>query len=69
MLCRHNRYVLEFGQVRDPAEIARRERLWRQLVLELEARCGGPAGAMPATAFRHGVERELDLATFQRRTC
>ena len=67
MLCRHNRHVLEFGQVRDPSEIARRERLWRQLVLEIEERSGAPAGVIPAADFRQAVESRLELPAFERR--
>ena len=30
MLCRHNKYVQEFAKVRDPDEIARREKAWEE---------------------------------------
>ena len=32
MLCRHNKYVQEFGRVRDADEIARRERVWEEAI-------------------------------------
>jgi hypothetical protein len=51
MLCRHNRYVLEFGKVRDPDEVARRERRWHEAVDEIEFETGRPAGALPPTQF------------------
>jgi hypothetical protein len=35
MLCRHNRHVQAYGQVRDPDEIARREGLWEQAIEEI----------------------------------
>ena len=44
MLCRHNKYVQEFGQVRDLDEIARRERLWENAIDEIEFETGPPGG-------------------------
>jgi nucleoside-diphosphate-sugar epimerase len=67
MLCRHNRYVQEFGQVRDLDEIARRERIWWDLMSELERETGGPAGAIPADAFRAALDERLDLERFEGR--
>jgi nucleoside-diphosphate-sugar epimerase len=56
MLCRHNRYVQEFGRVRDPDEIARREQAWDKAIdaIELEE-------------FRRLIDEEIDLRTFRRR--
>ena len=51
MLCRHNRWVQEFGKVRDPLEISRRERAWARFVAALEERAGKPAGALRARDF------------------
>jgi nucleoside-diphosphate-sugar epimerase len=51
MLCRHNRYVQRFGQVRDPDEIARRERLWREFIDDLEQRTGLAVGTLSADEF------------------
>ena len=66
MLCRHNRYVQRFGQVRDLDEISRRERLWWDLMLELEQESGGPVGAMDPEAFRDAVNERLDIEAFTR---
>lgn len=66
MLCRHNRYVLEFGRVDDPEEISRRERVWHDFIVGLEQRTGESAGAIEAAAFHRAVDEELDLTTFQR---
>ncbi len=65
MLCRHNRYVQDFGQVRDLDEISRREKVWWDFCLALEAQTGGPVGAMPAEDFRRAVEDGLDLERFE----
>lgn len=67
MLCRHNRYVQDFGQVRDPGEISRREKVWWDFCLALEAETGGPAGALSAEAFRQALAARLDLETFELR--
>ncbi len=67
MLCRHNRYVQNFGQVRDLDEISRREKVWWDFCLDLERQTGGPVGAMSAADFRQAVEKELDLDRFERR--
>ena len=56
MLCRHNRYVQDFGRVRDPREISRREDLWRRFIEDLEERSGAPASSLPAERFRQEVE-------------
>jgi nucleoside-diphosphate-sugar epimerase len=65
MLCRHNRYVQEFGQVRDLDEISRRERVWQAFIEDLEKRTGQPVNSMPADAFRKALEEGLDLKTFE----
>jgi hypothetical protein len=67
MLCRHNRYVQEFGKVRDPDEVSRRERVWLGLIEDLERRAGGAVGAMPAAEFQRALAEELDLERFERR--
>jgi nucleoside-diphosphate-sugar epimerase len=51
MLCRHNKYVQEFARVRDPDEIARRERLWDEALVAIERRSGREAAALPARDF------------------
>ena len=57
MLCRHNRYVQEFGRVRDADEMARRERVWDKAIEAIELQTGHESGARSAPAeFRrlHG---------------
>ncbi len=61
MLCRHNRFVQEFGKIKDPEEISRRERVWRDFIHALEERTGGPAGALEAEKFQQAVVEGLDL--------
>ena len=48
MLCRHNRYVQEFGRVRDADEMARRERVWERRSRPSSTRPGHEVGAHPA---------------------
>jgi hypothetical protein len=64
MLCRHNRYVQNFGQVRDADEISRREKVWWEFIHDLEERTGRPAGAIPPAVFRRTVSKRLDLDEF-----
>lgn len=64
MLCRHNRYVQEFGRIKDLDEISRREKTWHAFVTSLEKRTGKPVGAMSASAFRKAIQAEIDLETF-----
>ncbi len=67
MLCRHNRYVQEFGKVWDADEIARREKVWAEFITDLEKRSGQPVGAMAAKDFHQAVREEIDLGTFERK--
>jgi hypothetical protein len=67
MLCRHNRYVQQFGKVKDPDEIARREALWVEAIEAVEARTGRQVPSMDATEFRLEMGGEIDLATFEPR--
>ncbi len=67
MLCRHSRFVQEFGTVRDPDEIARRERLWERTIDEMEFGTGRPATSLPAREFRRLLEARIDLAAFRER--
>lgn len=64
MLCRHNRYVQDFGRIRDLDEISRREKVWAQLMEELEERSGGPVGAVSAVDFKAFIEERLDVDAF-----
>jgi hypothetical protein len=65
LLCRHNRYVQEFGTIRDLDEISRRERAWSRFLASLEERMGKPAGSLSAAAFRKALAAEFDLGTFE----
>ncbi|HSD25936.1 MAG TPA: SDR family oxidoreductase [Vicinamibacteria bacterium] len=65
MLCRHNRYVQEFGRVRDPDEVARRERLWENTIDEIEYETGRPVASMRPQEFRRLVAERIDLRTFR----
>jgi nucleoside-diphosphate-sugar epimerase len=66
MLCRHNKYVQEFGQVRDPDEIARRERLWENTIDEIEYETGRQVASMRPREFRRLVSERIDLRTFRK---
>lgn len=64
LLCRHNRFVQEYGQVRDPDEISRREKVWWEFVLGLEEETGMPVGAIPGEKFHAMMPSRLDTAEF-----
>jgi hypothetical protein len=64
MLCRHNMYVQNFGRVRDPDEIARREVVWETMCTALEHKTGHEVGVIPAAEFRRLVAEEIVLDTF-----
>ncbi|MCP3964186.1 MAG: NAD-dependent epimerase/dehydratase family protein [bacterium] len=64
MLCRHNRYVQDFGQVRDLDEISRREKIWWDFCMDLEGLTGGPVGAVSAEEFQRAIAESLDLEGF-----
>lgn len=66
MLCRHNRYVQDFGKVKDLGEMSRREKVWWDFVRELEDETGGPVGKISADDFRHYLAERIDLETFTR---
>jgi nucleoside-diphosphate-sugar epimerase len=67
MLCRHNKYVQEFGKVRDPDEIARREHVWESVVDRIEYETGRAAASLGAGDFRKQVSQRLDLRSFRPR--
>jgi len=67
MICRYNRYVLRFGRVRHSAEIARRERLWEDVIDQLEFETGRPAATIPTQPFQAALAARLDLARFRLR--
>ena len=67
MLCRHNRYVQEFGKIRDPDEIARREGVWERAIERIEYQTGREVASIPAATFRDLLGREIELKTFKPR--
>jgi hypothetical protein len=67
MLCRHNRYVQEYGRVRDADEIARRERAWGVVLRDIEYATGRQAGAIPAGEFRELLAEAVELEGFKPR--
>ena len=68
MLCRHNRYVQEYGRVRDPDEVARRERVWERAMEAIEFKTGREAASIEAGEFRERLVEEIDLGTFRMRS-
>jgi nucleoside-diphosphate-sugar epimerase len=64
MLCRHNRYVQEFGRVRDADETSRREQVWERAIDAIERRTGHEIGALPAERFRQLMAEEIDVRGF-----
>ena len=64
MLCRHNKWVQDFGQLKDAAEISRREKVWWDFILGLEETFGKPAGALSSEEFQAALSSSLDLDTF-----
>jgi nucleoside-diphosphate-sugar epimerase len=67
MLCRHNKYVQEFGQVRDLDEVARRERLWESAIDEIEYETGRQVASMRPREFRRLLSERIDLRAFRER--
>ena len=64
MLCRHNKYVQEFGKVRDLDEIARRELLWEKVLDAIEHQTGRQVASIPPEEFRRLLTQRLDLKSF-----
>ncbi len=67
MLCRHNRYVQDYGKVKDLDEISRREKIWLDFVEELETETQMPAGAISAADFQNALVGSFDLSDFVRK--
>jgi nucleoside-diphosphate-sugar epimerase len=65
MLCRHNEWVQEFGEVRDPDEISRREKVWSLLIAGLHQETGRAVAQIPPDEFRALVGRRLDTHAFE----
>jgi nucleoside-diphosphate-sugar epimerase len=67
MLCRHNKYVQDFGRVKDQDEIARRERVWEETLAGIELDTGHEAGAIDPSEFRRLLADRVDLKAFRAR--
>ncbi len=67
MLCRHNKYVQDFGKVRDLDEIARREFLWEKVLSDVEHRTGRQVASLPPDEFRRFLTQRIDLKAFTER--
>lgn len=67
MLCRHNKYVQDFGRVRDLDEVSRRERVWDATLAAIEQDTGHEAGAIPAREFQRQLADRVDLKAFKAR--
>jgi hypothetical protein len=65
MLCRHNKYVQQFGKLRDPDEIARRERAWEDAIDDVEYQTGRQVAVLHTAEFRQLLSQRLDLRTLQ----
>lgn len=65
MLCRHNKYVQEFGKVRDGDEIARREHAWEKAIGAIEFKTGRQVASIDAAKFRQLLAQEIDLKTWK----
>jgi hypothetical protein len=65
MLCRHNKLVQDFGRVKDPDEIARRERVWAEALSRIEEESGRQAGSLEAEEFHRRIGERLDLKKFE----
>ncbi len=67
MLCRHNQYVQEFGRVRDPDEVARRERAWEEAIDAIEYETGRPVASVRAAEFGRLLASRIHLPSFRPR--
>jgi hypothetical protein len=67
MLCRHSRFVQEYGTLRDPEEIARRERLWGRVIDDIEFTTGQHAASLAPADFRRLVGDRIALPGFRER--
>jgi hypothetical protein len=65
MLCRHNKYVQDFGRVRDGDEVARRERVWEEMIDAIEFESGRQVASVSASEFRRLLGSRIDLKSFE----
>jgi nucleoside-diphosphate-sugar epimerase len=69
MLCRYDRYVLEYGRVREPDEVARRDRVWAAAIDAIEFGTGRAAASIPPDEFARLLGAQVELGRFRvRRT-
>jgi nucleoside-diphosphate-sugar epimerase len=68
MLCRHNHYVQNFGQLRDLDEIARRERVWSSFIDLVETEMGISAGELNPVMFKNMLDGFMDIENFVLKT-
>jgi nucleoside-diphosphate-sugar epimerase len=67
MLCRHNRFVQEFGKVRDPDEIGRREAVWAKVLAAIELETGRRAASIGPAEFLTLLTEKIEVKTFRAR--
>jgi nucleoside-diphosphate-sugar epimerase len=67
MLCRHNKYVQDFGRVRDGDEVARREGIWEEAIDAIEFESGRQVASMSAAEFRRLLASRVDLKSWEPR--
>jgi nucleoside-diphosphate-sugar epimerase len=65
MLCRHNKYVQEFGKVRDADEVSRREKVWEDALAAIEQQTGHEVGSVKPVVFRTLLAEQVDLRAFR----
>jgi len=65
MLCRHNRYVQEFGKIRDLDEVSRREWTWERAIEAIQFKTGRQVASIGADEFRRLMADEMDFKTWK----
>lgn len=65
MLCRHNKYVQGFGQVRDLDEVSRREKDWLDFIDELEDTHDQSVGSLSSKKFHYALKKHFNLETLE----
>lgn len=65
MLCRHNKFVQQFGQVRDLDEISRREKDWLDFIEELENTHDQTVGSLSPKKFHYALKKHFNLETME----
>ncbi len=65
MVCRHNKYVQDFGKIRDLDVISERERHWLEFIDELEQDKAQTAGSLSPAVFHKSIKNYLYPKTLQ----